>query len=221
MVVAHNGVDLKEFQNRPSSGYLHRELGLPAGARLIVTIGQLGIRKGTDVALDAFGHITRELSDVPWLVGGTRTSEKPESIAFEAQLRTDAAIVSGRVHLLGQRDDVAAILNECHLLVHAAHQEPLGRVLLEAAACGLPVVATDVGGTREIFPDESAGGVLVAAGDAAALAAAVVALLNDDTRRGELGAGADRRAGAEFDARQATHRLCKIYAASLTNTAPD
>ena len=76
--------------------------------------------------------------------------------------------LAGRVHFLGTRNDVSRLLPECALLVHAARQEPLGRVLLEAAACGLAVVATDVGGTREIFPSEAEGAVLVPADDAGA-----------------------------------------------------
>ena len=52
-VVVNNGVDLDEFRPRPPSGYLHRELGLPPRRSLIAVIGQLGLRKGTDVALSA------------------------------------------------------------------------------------------------------------------------------------------------------------------------
>jgi len=55
------------------------------------------------------------------------------------------------VHWLGDRDDLPQLYNEFDLLVHCAHQEPLGRVLLEAAAAGVPIVATDVGGTSEIL----------------------------------------------------------------------
>ena len=89
-----------------------------------------------------------------WLIVGERTSNKDESRNFESGLRSTAAQppLAGRVHFLGSIADVPRLMTECVLLVHAARQEPLGRVLLEAAASGLAVVATDVGGTREIFP---------------------------------------------------------------------
>ncbi len=118
----------------------------------------------------------------------------------------------GRLHLLGRRNDVPRLLNELALLVHPARQEPLGRVLLEAAGAGAAVIATDVGGTREIFPlgDESA--QLVAPDDAEALAEAVVSLLGDDVRRRQLGAAARRRAQDAFDLRAATDGLIRHYA---------
>ena len=96
--------------------------------------------------------------DLPfaWLIIGQRFSEKEESRQFEAGLhQAGAGPLAGRIHFLGVRDDIPEILNELTLLVHPARQEPLGRVLLEAAAAGVAVVATDVGGTREIFPPES------------------------------------------------------------------
>jgi glycosyltransferase involved in cell wall biosynthesis len=102
-------------------------------------------------------------------------------------------------------------LPECTLLVHAARQEPLGRILLESAASGLAVVATDVGGTREIFPTESEAAWLVPADDVPAIESAMHTLLVDDTRRRALGAAARRRAESHFDIRQAAARLVGIY----------
>ncbi len=217
-VVAYNGVDLNEFYPRPPIGYLHRELGLPPSARLIAMIGQLGLRKGTDVALAAAAAVAAEVPDVHWLVIGERTSNKEESRDYEAQLRSIANEVplSGRVHFLGQRRDVSQLLAECELLVHAARQEPLGRVLLESAASALAVVATDVGGTREIFPTEADGALLVPADDHVALANAVRELLRNEERRLLLGAGGRRRAERQFDIRQAAARLVEIYHSVLT-----
>ncbi len=217
-VVAYNGVDLDEFHPRPPTGYLHRELALRPSARLIATIGQLGLRKGTDIALSAAALVAAEVSDVHWLVVGERTSNKEESRDYEAQLRSIAneAPLFGRVHFLGRRCDVSQLLAECELLVHAARQEPLGRVLLESAASGLAVVATDVGGTREIFPTEADGALLVPADDHVALAAAVRELLGNEERRLLLGASGRRRAERQFDIRQAAARLVEIYQSALT-----
>jgi glycosyltransferase involved in cell wall biosynthesis len=212
-IVVNNGVDLEMFRPRPASGYLHRELRLPADARLVATIGQIGLRKGVDVALAA----AKLVPNVHWLVVGERTSDKDESRELEAWLHAMAEEppLAGRVHFLSTRDDVAQLLPECALLVHAARQEPLGRVLLEAAACGLAVVATDVGGTREIFPTEAEGAVLVPANDSAALAKAVIALLGDDARRTELGRGGRRRMKFAFNLQMASARLIDVYLSAL------
>lgn len=221
-IVVHNGVDLDVFRPRPATGYLHRELGLPPDARLVAAIGQLGLRKATDVALTAALRTAEALTDVHWLIVGERTSCKDESREFESRLRSLAAEppLTGRVHFLGQRSDVAQLMNECALLVHSARQEPLGRVLLEAAASGLPVVATDVGGTREIFRDEADGAVLVAVGDHSAIAEAVAALLSDETRRLALAASGRRRAEQAFDIRHAAARMMKQYQELLMKWLP-
>ncbi len=216
-VIIHNGVDLDEFQPQPPTGYLHRKLGLPEKARLIATIGQLGLRKGTDVALAAARQVADHLPDVHWLIVGERTSAKDESREFEAQLRRVATQppLAVRVHFLGQRSDVATLLPECTLLVHAARQEPLGRVLLESAACGLAIVATDVGGTPEIFPDTAKAAILVPPDDCGAVADAVASLLRDPCRRTFLGAAARRRAEFAFDIRIAAQQLVRCYQATL------
>ncbi len=212
-VVVHNGVDLDEFRPRNASRFLHRELGVAPRVRFVATIGQLGMRKGTDVALAAAARWAAAVPDVHWLVVGERTSRKDEARELEENLCRQAAEppLAGRVHFLKTRNDVSQLLPECTLLVHAARQEPLGRVLLEAAACGLPVVATDVGGTREIFPSEAAGAVLVPPDDAAALAEAVAALLVDEAQRQALGKAGRRRAEAAFNVETAAARLIDVY----------
>jgi glycosyltransferase involved in cell wall biosynthesis len=211
-VVIHNGVDLKKFRPQAATGYLHRELGLTPEARLVATIGQIGMRKGTDVALAAATQWVAALPDAHWLVVGERTSKKDEAHELERRLHAVAVEppLAGRVHFLGTRDDVARLLPECALLVHAARQEPLGRVLLEAAACGLAVVATDVGGTREIFPSEADGALLVPKDDPAALSAAVQALLGEPRRRLALGAAGRRRIEAAFNVHLAAERLIAL-----------
>jgi glycosyltransferase involved in cell wall biosynthesis len=212
-VVVHNGVDLVEFRPRTATGYLHEELKLPADSRLIATIGQLGLRKGTDVALVAAGRVASHVPGVHWLVVGERTSNKHESRVFEAHLHAFASSPSlaGRVHFLGSRNDVPRLLAECALLVHAARQEPLGRVLLEAAANGLAVVATDVGGTREIFPSELNCARIVPVNDSLVLADAVIALLRNEVHRQLLGSAARRRVEQAFDIRDAASRLVHLY----------
>jgi glycosyltransferase involved in cell wall biosynthesis len=215
--VVYNGVDLAEFFPRPSTGYLHRELKLPANARCAAIIGQLGLRKGTDIALRAAQQIAAEFREIHWLIVGERTSNKDESREFEATLWSLSAAthLAGRVHFLGNRTDVPALLAECDLLVHAARQEPLGRVLLEAAASGMAIVATDVGGTREIFPGKANAAELVPSDDPDALADAVRGLFQDTARRKTLGAGARRRAESVFDVRNAAANLIAQYRSVL------
>lgn len=211
--VLNNGVDLEKFSPRQPIGHLHQQLGLPTSTLLVAVIGQLGLRKGTDTALTAALQVSEQIPNVHWLVVGERTSNKRESEAFETKLHEIAnrPPLAGRVHFLGTRSDVSQWLSECTLLVHAARQEPLGRVLLEAAACGVAIVATDVGGTPEIFPPESNTAVLVPPDAPEELATAIMTLLNDTDRRHALGTAARRRAEEAFDIRIAAKRLTDLY----------
>ncbi|MHB8972017.1 MAG: glycosyltransferase family 4 protein [Pirellulaceae bacterium] len=212
--VEYNGVDLVRFCPRSPSGYLHAELGLDCNLRLIGTIGQIGQRKGTDVFLAAMSCVAEQVADVHFLLVGQRYSQKDEACAFEERVRraSVSGALRGRVHWLGVRDDIDGLLNELTLYVHAARQEPLGRVLLESAAAGLAVVATDVGGTREIFlAGVEPSALLVPAEKADSLAESVRQLLDCPALRRELGRTARQRAEAAFDVRQTARRLESHY----------
>ena len=210
--VLHNGIDLQQFRPRSKTGWLHRQLGIPRRAQLFGTIGQICLRKGQDVLVWAAVDLSGELPDAHYLIVGRRFSEKDESRRFEADLRAAAeGPLAGRLHLLGVRNDVPRILNELTALVHPARQEPLGRVLLEAAAAGVPVIATDVGGTREIFPPASRCAMLVPPDNADELAAAIRAAASDAALRSQLASSARRRMEEAFDIRQAAASLIEHY----------
>lgn len=216
--VLYNGVDLERFRPMPPSGYLHRELGLPPDTKLLAVIGQIGLRKGQDTLLDILTPVFAERKDVHLLAVGRRWSSKPESLRFEQEIQHRIKqepfrrLHDERVHLLGVRDDIPLLLNELTMLVHPARQEPLGRVLLEAAACGVAVVATDVGGTREIFPDSA---MIVDPGSPDLFRRAVETLLDDDDLRQNLADRARCRAEAEFSREKAAENLLRHYEAVL------
>jgi glycosyltransferase involved in cell wall biosynthesis len=229
--VVYNGVDLQEFCPRSPTGYVHRELELPPESQLIGVIGQIGLRKGQDVLLCAARQIADQLPNVHYLVVGQRYSGKDESRRFERELHAVAQPPSAvqnvmhsrgrlcynsfcqRVHFLRVRSDVCRLLCELTLLVHPARQEPLGRVLLEAAAAGVAVVATNVGGTSEIFPPGKDAARLVPPDDANAIGNAILELLGDSARRRRLGAAARRRAEEQFDIRTSVGDLLRHYRA--------
>jgi glycosyltransferase involved in cell wall biosynthesis len=209
--VFYNGVDLDRFDSLPPTGYLHGELGLAADTPLIGTIGQISLRKGHDVLAAALSTIPLDLR-FAWLIVGQRFSSKEESRQFETKLH-QAAVgpLAGKMHFLGMREDLPRILNELTILVHPARQEPLGRVLLEAAAARLPIVATDVGGTREIFPRDREAACLVPPDDIQAMSVAVTRLLCNAALRRQLGLNARRQVEEAFGLPRAVSGLLKHY----------
>ena len=111
-------------------------------------------------------------------------------------------------------EDVTLILNEVDLVVHTAHQEPLGRVLLEAASCGQAIVATEVGGTGEILTDQVSA-VLVRPDDLEALTAAIRRMLTDREFRIRLGQQARTHALGTFSLPTATAHVRMFWKSFL------
>lgn len=214
--VCYNGVDLERFRPRPATGWLHQRLNLPPQAVLIGSIGQIILRKGQDVLVRAAARLHSRFADLHWLIVGERHSQKAETVSYEAALHAavrDAGLIDG-VHFLGTLGHIEQLLPELTLLVHAARQEPLGRVLLEAAASELPCVATDVGGTREIFPTPSHAR-LVPPNDEVALATAIAASLESPQDRQRMARSARRHIEQFFDVETAGRRLLDHYRAAI------
>ncbi|MFV1966588.1 MAG: glycosyltransferase family 4 protein [Pirellulaceae bacterium] len=213
IAILHNGVDLQRFRPRPKTGYLSRELQLPSRSHLVVSIGQIGMRKGLDLLVTAASQVIRHRQDVHFLHVGLRYSEKQEAIEFERRVRHTSGELARHFHWLGLRDDVPSIMNEASLVVHTARQEPLGRVLLESAAAATPVVATDVGGTAEIFPRGCQAARLVPPEQPDALAAAILQILADEELQRRMSAAGRCLAEERFDAKQAAASLARHYEA--------
>lgn len=171
--VVYNGIERCPATRQP--GWLRADFGIDGSIPLIATVGQICLRKGHDIAAAALSQMGYR--DWRWLLIGERFSQKAESKDYDDAIyeTLKAAGLGDRMIRLGYRNDMAEIYSEIDMLLHTARQEPLGRVLLEAAAYGTPVVATDVGGTREIVGAEFP---LCPADEVDAIAAQIEAVLN-------------------------------------------
>ena len=166
------------------------ELDIATDSPILLFVGQIGIRKGVDTLVDAFSAIADAIADVHLLIVGQRHSQKQEAIEYERRLKeqSEASPHRRRIHWLGVRNDVPNLMRAATLLIHPARQEPLGRVLLEAAATGLPTVTTRVGGSPEILSGHQLERLLVEPGDSIALATKAVELLNQTDQQKQIGA---------------------------------
>lgn len=226
MRVVYNGVNLDQFSPRPTTGRLRAELKLSSRdnsslnppARLIMNIGQIGLRKGQNVLVAAAGQIVERIPAAHFVFVGERNSNKQESIEFERRIQEDfkARGLADRLHLLGYRYDIAELLNDADVLVHTALQEPLGRVLLEGLATGIPMVATDVGGTREII-DDQATGLLIPPNEPTALADAVTRVLADAELSKRLRSAARIKSESQFSIELSAKSLANVWSDTLQN----
>jgi glycosyltransferase involved in cell wall biosynthesis len=210
--VIYNGVDTEVFRPAPSAGTLRQELGLSDSAVLIANIGQICLRKGQTLLAQAAALLAEEFPDANYLFIGKRHSQKQESIEYEKFIRQifQQAGIEERLFCLGFREDIPAILNQIDLLVHPARQEPLGRVLIEAASCSKAIVATDIGGTAEILKD-GISAILVSPDDLEALTAAIRRLLTDSELRSRLGRQARKNVIEKFSLPKATEQVHKFW----------
>jgi N-acetyl-alpha-D-glucosaminyl L-malate synthase BshA len=132
----------------------------------------------------------------------------PDRAGLEAQAA--ALGLTSDVEFLGEQIDPPAALRDADLFLLPSETESFGLVALEAMACGLPVVASAVGGLPEVIADGETG-FLCPMGDVTAMAAAVRRLLDDPGARSRLGAAARRRAETQFRLDPAVDRYVDIY----------
>ena len=207
--VVHNGIDAATPTPSRTRDAVRAECGVRDGVPVLLTVGQIGLRKGWDTLAGAAAKVPH----AHFLLAGTRFSRKAESARYEAAARrTFAANADGRHTWLGVREDVPDLMAAADLLIHPARQEPFGRVLLEAAAAALVVVATDVGGTREMLGE---GFAAVPPDDPPALAAAVTGLLADAPARTALAAAARERVTVRFTLERAADGLARTWEDAL------
>jgi glycosyltransferase involved in cell wall biosynthesis len=173
---------------------LRRELGIPAGAPLIGSVGNLREVKGHDVLLRAFKRVLRSEPDARLVVAGA--NYEPET-GLEALW--NCLGLRGRAHFLGCRLNVDRIYRALDLYVHSSHSEGMPNAVLEAMAAGLPVVATAAGGTGEAVVHGKTG-LLVPVRDARRLAAAMLEMLQMPERRARMGSAGRLRFERSFRA---------------------
>ncbi len=203
--VIYNGIDPRPF-SEPPGFTLSKELHVPGDHHFAAVIGQICLRKGQDVFFEALKTLAPQFPDWHYLILGERYSTKQESRDFVAKLEllVEQAHMQEQVHWLGYINDVPTILQQCELLIHPARQEPFGRVLLEAAAAGVPILSTRVGGTEEMLVHEQSAW-LVPAGDPVAIAKGCQRLMADPQLRQALGREAQTQVLARFSLEQSAH----------------
>jgi glycosyltransferase involved in cell wall biosynthesis len=208
-----NGVDLDRFrpaQDGEERARARAELGARAGQVVVGAVGRLVAEKGFPELSEAAGMLDERYAVV---VIGPSDPEKRDALT-PAQI--DTATRNG-VRFLGLRDDVDLLYRGMDVFVLASHREGYPRAAMEAAASGVPVVATDVRGCRQVVADGLTG-LLVPVRAPAALAAAINTLGEDEGRRRTMGAAAVERARDCFDERQVVAAVLEAYRRSAADS---
>ena len=213
--VVENGVDLSRFERARAEA--DRDLGSPDRPLRVGIVGELSAVKGQEDFVRAAAIVGARFGDrvVEFLVVGEDNSRGGEYRARVERLISGLGLCD-RVRLTGRlsEDALARLLASLDLFVSTSHSEAFGMAMVEAMACGVPVVATATEGAREII-EEGVTGLLVPVGDFSSLAASISSLLEDGRRREAFGASALAAARERFDVARMVEATERVYAEAL------
>ncbi len=197
MIIPGSGVDTAHFTPLPE----------PPPPVTAAYVGRMLADKGVLTLIQAFSLATARGVQLQLLLAGDTDKENPGSLAPE-QLREFASAFG--IHWLGYVTDIREVWARAHFAVLASRREGLPKSLLEAAACGRPMVATDTPGCREIaIAGETA--LTVPVDDAPALAEAMIKMAGDAAMRARFGKAARALVEAKFSADAVGKETVALY----------
>lgn len=216
-----NAIDLDKFQLDPAARRrIREELKVLVADPLLGIVGQITPRKGQLQLVQAFDQALTKIPHAVLLVAGAplfnRDHEYLEAVARTALKRG----IRNNVRLLGARSDIGAIMQSLDLLIVNSTAEPFGLVILEAMACGTPVLAVAVDGIPEII-EHGKNGWLVPTRDEEALAKAIIHLSDQPELRARLAEQGKQHVAARFSAERYLSELQAFYLESAYRSAPN
>ena len=202
--IINNGVELIEPLSATERSAWRRKIGAGDGHFVIGCVGNYRDMKGHALLIDAFAELARDRSDLRLVLVG----EGPMRSALEGQIT--ALGLEGRIRLHGTELDPRPLYGAFDVVVQASRSEGLPNVLLEAAAAGLPIVATAAGSSGEIVIDGQTG-LLVPIEDRHALVGALGRAIADPGLRRRIGAAARTHVDATFGMTRYVQEFADLY----------
>lgn len=216
LILLGNGVDLARFRPRPGpkdAAQARAAMGLATDAVVVGTVGRLVWEKGFRELFDAAAALRTARPEVVFAVVGPDDPAKADALGRDD---LEAARAAARIVFTGERDDVEDLYPGFDIFVLPSYREGFPRSAMEAAASGLPVIATDIRGCRQVVSHGETG-LLVPVRDSGALAGAIADLAGDADRRSALGAAGRRKAESEFDERDVIRATLAVYERVVAN----
>ncbi|HSA99980.1 MAG TPA: glycosyltransferase family 4 protein [Anaerolineales bacterium] len=205
VVTIPNGIHLFPAREKNAEVF-SKILKTSTGCTTLLSVGRLVYEKAYEVLIQALQLVVQEYPDVVLVIAGSGV------LRDELQVLIDTLHLSDKIHLLGDRPDVADLMVNADIFVMPSRSEGMPMALLEAMGSGLPVIATRVGGLGEVVQDHSQG-ILVPAEDSQELAKAILELLRDPALRSRMGRNARQR----IEERYTTERMCRHYEQVITD----
>jgi glycosyltransferase involved in cell wall biosynthesis len=210
LVLLGNGVDLIRFRPRRSVEEKDRaraSLGIDDSAIVVGTVGRLVWQKGFRELFAAARRMASIRPEVVFVIVGPKDEAKGDALDSRDIAEAESL---GNIVFTGGRDDVEDLYHGFDLYVLPSYREGFPRSAMEAAASGVPVIATDIRGCRQVV-DHGTSGILVPLHDGDALALAIAELAGDEAMRSVMGARARQKAESEFDDREIIRTTLAAY----------
>ena len=205
-----NGIDLERFRPRPEvRTEVRAELGIDDDQIAVGAVGRLVWEKGYAELFDAARAILAGRDDVVFVVAGPDDLDKGDPLTADDVAAAEAA----GVRFLGHCDDPERLYQAFDVYVLASHREGFPRSAMEAAATGLPIVACDIRGSRQVV-DHGVTGLLGAVRSPSVLQAHITQLVDDADLRATMSAAALDKARRDFDQQRVIDRTLAVYAPS-------
>ena len=207
------GIDLKKF----NVGYVNKEqkrkeIGVSANDFVLLSVGELIPRKNHEVVIRALSVLKQrdKLNHIEYVICGRG--------AYEADLKklAEELGVADHIHFLGYRNDISEICNCADLFVFMSHQEGLPVALMEAMACGLPAVCSNIRGNTDLIEDGVTG--LLANNTPEEVAESISEMKSDTALRNRVASAALQKI-KQFDLSSVEDEMTKIYGGGLSNLA--
>jgi glycosyltransferase involved in cell wall biosynthesis len=213
-----NGIDVEAFtpSDRAGRRSLREKLGLPVNAAMVSYSGKLNQGKGLEYLLRAWTEVASSHTDAHLVLIG---SGGGQSLSCEDELRAfvrDHGLASS-VTFTGYVENVPEYLQASDLFVLPTENEAFGLSLVEAMACGLPAIASDVGGVPEIV-DHLENGILVPPADPDVLAREIVRLLDNSALSCKLSVNARRTVCERFSIQAVANRYYPLFSLVYSRT---
>lgn len=175
-----------------------------SNSKTVIFSGALDRRKGIEILLEALKEVSESVPDVRLIILG-------DGLMRDAlKAKANDLGIGGIVTFKGQVENVSDYLRNAGLFVLPSYQEGLPNSLLEAMACGLPVIASKIGGVVDVVEDGKSG-ILFEPGDVSRLASAMIKLLNDNELRMRLGKEARKRIVDSFSIDRIADEYISLY----------
>lgn len=203
-VTIYSGIELDRFKTPVNIENKKEEIGIKREDLVVGAIARFDEGKGYEEFIKAAAMVLKALPKARFiLVGDGPLKQTIENMATNMN-------IFDRCIFTGIRGDVSELTATFDISVLASHYEGMGRVLLEAQARGVPVVATRVGGIPDIVKDGETG-LLVEVGDIHGLSKAIATLLNDKPLREKMGNAATRWLDERFSATTMVNKIARLY----------